>query len=419
MINRRDLLKIAGLGGLSFSTESFAHSLNSFESNFTQSYPSLFLNIHADGGWDPTCFCDPKGQRFKTQANPVNHYMIDDIRSPNASSPIRWAPLGKNDHFFQIHYDKVLVINGVDTSTDHHSIGTQYSSSGQLEEGHPSFAAMLTACQGRHLPLGYITNGSYNLTRGVVPKTHLASLGVATGIAKYDFKQEHLFYSESATGMEDVRNVCLESLQELKLPGTNQSLNDIYLSQNGQNQLKHLHKNLPNLNHFTTHLGQQGAIAIAGYRSDLTIAAHLSVNGFDTHSNHDVGQTVAFDRLSSGLSEIWTEVERHKLQDRVLIMVTSDFGRTPYYNESNGKDHWPITSVLFMGAGIRGNRVIGATDESLNALPININTLELDPNGVKLTPAHLHACLRQYYGIEQSTLSAQFPICEPALPIFS
>ena len=419
MINRRDLLKIAGLSGLSFSAESFAHSLKSSESNFAESNPALFLNIHANGGWDPTCFCDPKGRRFKTQITPINHYMTNDVRSPNSSSPIRWAPLGKNEHFFQTHYKKLLVINGVDTSTDNHSIGTQYSNSGQLEEGHPSFAAMLTACKGRHLSLGYITNGHHDLTRGVISKTHLASLQFTTRIAKHDLDEEHLFWSESASGMEEIRNVCLERLQELKLPGINQSLNDIYLSKNGQNELKRLHKNLPNLNHFTTKLGQQGAIAIAGYCSGLTVAAHLCVNGFDTHSNHDVGQTVAFDRLSSGLNEIWTEVERHKLQERVLIMVTSDFGRAPHYNESNGKDHWPITSVLFMGAGIRGNRVIGATDESLNALPININTLELDPNGVKLTPAHLHACLRQYYGIEQSTLSAQFPVCEQAIPIFS
>ena len=33
---------------------------------------------------------------------------------------------------------------------------------------------------------------------------------------------------------------------------------------------------------------------------------------------------------------------------------------------------------MFMGAGIRGNQVIGATDDGVHALPVNLETLELD-----------------------------------------
>ena len=92
--------------------------------------------------------------------------------------------------------------------------------------------------------------------------------------------------------------------------------------------------------------------------------------------------------------EIWAEVERHGLEDRVLIMVNSDFGRTPRYNEGMGKDHWPITSLFFMGAGIRGNRVIGASDDGVRALSVNTDTLALDPNGINIQPSHIHASLR-------------------------
>lgn len=421
MIYRRDLLKIAGLTGLSIISEPIASSLSLSKSAFAEGQAPLFLSVHAGGGWDPTSFCDPKGRSSENQADPVNRYMIDEIRTPSASSPIRWAPMGQNEAFFQAHYDKLLVINGVDTSTNNHSTGTRYLNSGQLEEGHPSFAAMLTANIGANLPLGYITNGGYDITRGVVPRTRLGSLGVIARIAEPDLDGDRLFHAESVNArMEEFRNNRLERLRSrTRLPKMNQSLNDVYLSRSGQNELKRLNENLPNLDQFSTSLGQQGAIAIAGYRSGLTVAANLSVGGFDTHGNHDVSQAAALDRLSSGLTEIWAEVERHGLEDRVLIMINSDFGRTPRYNEGNGKDHWSITSVMFMGAGIRGNQVIGATDDGVHALPVNLETLELDPNGSKITPAHLHASLRQHYGVDQSSLSAHYPVSESAIPIFS
>ena len=99
-------------------------------------------------------------------------------------------------------------------------------------------------------------------------------------------------------------------------------------------------------------------------------------------------------------------------------MVSSDFGRTPRYNDGMGKDHWPITSVLMMGGGVQGNRVIGATDDGVYALPVNSQTLELDPTGEKIQPAHLHASLRARFGVNEHRLSAHYPILSDPLPIF-
>jgi hypothetical protein len=329
--------------------------------------------------------------------------------------------MGRNDEFFQAHYDKLLIVNGVDTSTNNHSTGTRYLNSGQLEEGHPSFAAMLTATIGPELPLGYITNGGYDITRGVVPRTRLGSLGVISKIAEPDLDGDRLFHMESVQSRMDAYSAQRwdHIRSHRRLPRLTKSLDDLMSARNGQNELKRLNENLPNLDDFNTSLGQQGAIALAGYRSGLTVAANLSVGGFDTHGNHDVNQAAALDRLSSGLMEIWAEVERHGLEDRVLIMVNSDFGRTPRYNEGNGKDHWSITSLFFMGAGVRGNRVIGATDEGVHALPVNLETLELDTNGVNITPAHIHAALRQHFGVHENEISAHYPIRDQAIPLFS
>lgn len=52
------------------------------------------------------------------------------------------------------------------------------------------------------------------------------------------------------------------------------------------------------------------------------------------------------------------------LLDDTLVVVTTEFGRTPRINQLLGRDHWPNAfSILMAGAGIRGGQVIGKTDK--------------------------------------------------------
>jgi hypothetical protein len=421
-MNRRDFFKLAGLTGLGLSVgeQVFGGALWGTQPLYAQSgsRAPLFLSVHAGGGWDPTSLCDPKGRESEESPDPVNHFFVDQIGTPSASSPIQWAPMGANAAFFNAHYDKLLVINGVDTSTNNHNTGTRYVNSGLLEEGHPAFGAMLTANVDAQLPLGYITNGGYDITRGLVPRTRLGQLGVISKIAEPDLDGERPYHlDEVQAHLDEHRRARLERLSFTKsIPKLRQSVTRLGEIRNGQNELKRLKENIPDLNAFSTGLGQQGAIALAGYRAGLTAAANLSTGGFDTHGNHDVNQANAMDRLTSGLMELWSEVERLGMEDEVVLMVTSDFGRTPRYNDGNGKDHWPITSVLFMGAGVVGNRVVGASDPGVHSLHVNPLTLALDPSGVKITPAHIHASLRAKFGVDTNPISAHYPLQESPLP---
>ena len=69
--------------------------------------------------------------------------------------------------------------------------------------------------------------------------------------------------------------------------------------------------------------------------------------------------------------------EELKIRDKLVVVVQSEMGRTPTYNNGNGKDHWSIGSVMFLGRGIKGNRVIGATDEKQFHVPLDPQTLAL------------------------------------------
>ncbi len=67
------------------------------------------------------------------------------------------------------------------------------------------------------------------------------------------------------------------------------------------------------------------------------------------------------------------------IADKLVLLVTSDFGRTPKYNTGDGKDHWNVTSVLVSGPQIRGGRVVGKTDDfsyKIVETPVHIHDLQ-------------------------------------------
>ena len=114
-----------------------------------------------------------------------------------------------------------------------------------------------------------------------------------------------------------------------------------------------------------------------------------------------------------------SEAVTGRIRDRLVVIVQSEMGRTPNYNNGNGKDHWSIGSIMFLGRGIRGNRVLGATDERQFHVPLNPRTLATDrESGIRVRPEHIHTALRELAGITDHEFSRRFPlgVAENALP---
>jgi len=67
-----------------------------------------------------------------------------------------------------------------------------------------------------------------------------------------------------------------------------------------------------------------------------------------------------YDQAYSALLE---DLERRGMLDDTLVACLSEFGRTPKVNPAGGRDHWPqCFTSLFAGGGVRGGRVVGASD---------------------------------------------------------
>ncbi len=67
--------------------------------------------------------------------------------------------------------------------------------------------------------------------------------------------------------------------------------------------------------------------------------------------------------LDIALSGLITDLDRRGLLDSTLVVVNSEFGRTPKVNAGGGRDHWPrVFSVVLAGGGVKRGLIYGASD---------------------------------------------------------
>lgn len=95
----------------------------------------------------------------------------------------------------------------------------------------------------------------------------------------------------------------------------------------------------------------------------------VSLHGWDTHSNNFTATPDLCRKLDQGLAALLQDLESHGLLKETLVVVTSEFGRTPKINANLGRDHYPnaFSSALF-GGGVKGGTVFGATDATGEAV---------------------------------------------------
>lgn len=432
-MERRNFLKLGAGAGLAL----LAAPLLGRAGAAADPYPGpFFLHLHASGGWDPIYFCDPKSDpMLKRYANigtagPFSYAdtAIDDLAVLGLDPllPEISNYLMSNRAFFEKYQGRLRVVNGIDTATNNHDIGTRAAGSGQNTDGYPSFGALVAATLGREKALAYVSKGGYDATQGLVATTRLSANSYAQ--IAYPFESNTTTpgsepYHTVATQnrIRDAQKARLTSLTASQhLPRVKSALAALESSRREDTTLSTLTLPTPILlpNGLGDEQGvlQQIQLCLAAFAAGLGVSASIGLGGFDTHANHDSNQVRQLAKLLYAIDYLWETATPLGLTDKITLMVTGDFGRGPSFNTTNGKDHWPVTSSLFMGRGITP-AVIGSTDPGQRPVAVNRSTLAPDPNGVRITPAHVHQALRTLAGIDSSANAAAFPLAGGLLPI--
>jgi hypothetical protein len=90
----------------------------------------------------------------------------------------------------------------------------------------------------------------------------------------------------------------------------------------------------------------------------------VSFGSWDTHNANFTRVPELCDELDSAMSTLISDLEARGMLNDTLIVLATEFGRTPEINANDGRDHHPAGfSCVLAGGGIRGGQVYGATDE--------------------------------------------------------
>jgi hypothetical protein len=92
---------------------------------------------------------------------------------------------------------------------------------------------------------------------------------------------------------------------------------------------------------------------------------NLTYGGWDMHNNIVGGFRGQMPEFDKAFGALLTDLEQTGLLKETLVMVSSEFGRTPKINANAGRDHWPkVFSVALAGGGIKGGMIYGSSNST-------------------------------------------------------
>jgi hypothetical protein len=127
-------------------------------------------------------------------------------------------------------------------------------------------------------------------------------------------------------------------------------------------------------------------------------AVEVVLDGWDTHQDNFTRNRALAAQLDQGLAALVADLRARDRLSRTLILVASEFGRTPKINANMGRDHHATGwTVALAGGPIRGGRVVGRTSDdgqtvaerpvvAADLMATVAQALGLDPNQQNVTP---------------------------------
>ncbi len=140
----------------------------------------------------------------------------------------------------------------------------------------------------------------------------------------------------------------------------------------------------------------------------------VSLGGWDTHNDNFVRVPENCAKLDQGLAALLGDLEKRGLLQETLVVLTTEFGRTPKINQNEGRDHYPKAfSSILAGGGIRGGQIYGKTDKGGHEVAEN-----------KLLPPDLNATIAYALGLPMDNIifspsKRPFTVADKGQPVTS
>lgn len=131
---------------------------------------------------------------------------------------------------------------------------------------------------------------------------------------------------------------------------------------------------------------------------EVSMPGISGVDRWDQHGNLEKGHALNAFTVDQPIAGLIKDLKSRGLLDSTLIVFAGEFGRTPFAQGKNGRDHNPQGFSIWMaGGGIKGGTVYGATDEYGYRVVEN-----------KMTVHDMHANMMHLMGIDHTKLTYRY-----------
>ncbi len=391
----------------------------------TGSSPKHLVVLFADGGWDVTFAMDPK-----LRGGDVEGPWVDE--PPGHPTDVEYTdtlhgiPVQLNDHkrpavtaFFHTFGARACVINGIWTGSIVHQPSRIRILTGSTRPSNADFATLVGVEKGvsRDLPLASVDFSGLGYAGPFASKTgrigHNAQLkalldpnttfGAPSG-AGYELP----LFAPSTLEDAAIQEFLASRVERLRgerggQPHNDRLLDDMLESYARRERLIAEGRVLtePLSLGARPSLALQADMAVALLQSGLCHTVTLAEDGplWDTHDANHL-QHERYQLFFTAANRLLQGLESAGLLDDTLVVLMSEMTRTPRRNWKTGKDHWPHTSMILVGAGVRGGAVVGATDAAVESVPVDLETGEPDPSGALNKYDNVAAGLLAHMGID-------------------
>jgi uncharacterized protein (DUF1501 family) len=351
-----------------------------------------FLFVQALGGWDPACFFAPNF------GSSILSMEAEAVAGTEAGIPFVDHPSRPSVRTFLRRWGaQTAVLNGLYVQSISHSSATRLIHTGVVDGATADWATRIAVAQAAERTIPYLIvagaafSGAYGVHVGRAGANgQLAGLTAGTLLEQSERPVTLPVAAHTAAVDAYLRDVASRGLGGAALHPAARRSYEIALERSIG--LKALASNV-DLS-FDSSFGSQVHLALTALSEGISRCTSVMLprsndnNAWDSHTSNNALQSPLYETLFRELDRLMTELstwpgtQGGTLLDETVVVVLSEMGRTPFLNGTGGKDHWPYTSAMVIGAGVAGGQAVGAYDDNLQGLAIDLQSGELDPDGV-------------------------------------
>ncbi len=387
--------------------------------------PKYLVVVLADGGWDVTYALDPKPRDGLVDGPWVDENANDPMDREELST-IHGIPLLTNERkrpavsrFFERYGGDACVINGIWTGSIVHQPCRIRMLTGSTKQTNPDFATVVGFEKGVSVdrPLGSIDfsglgyAGPLAATTGRIGHRSQLKALLQDGV---EFRApEGADFAFPLFDPSDDDEALVQAHLEARVAayreryggqggGTDALIDDMLESYGRRARLLENGELLadPLVLGVKPDLNLQADMAsrlLAGGLCHAVTMAHFDT--WDTHDNNAT-QHERYQTLFASVARLCDNLEQAGIYEDTLVVVMSEMTRTPKRNKKGGKDHWAHTSMVLVGPSVRGGSVVGGSNASVEAMPLDLDTGELDEAGALNKYDNLAAGLVEHLGVD-------------------